>query len=109
MTRCAKVYYRKQFAGILCEKADGGYRFVYDSEYLSKGPAISLTLPLQTEGFESDTMFSFFAGLIPEGWYLHIVAPTIKVDEYDTFGLLMRTCGDCIGTVSLQEDKNERD
>jgi serine/threonine-protein kinase HipA len=109
MTRIAKVYYRKQFAGILSEKTESGYRFVYDADYLNKGPAISLTLPLQAEGFESDTMFSFFAGLIPEGWYLHIVAPTIKVDEHDTFGLLMRTCGDCIGAVSLEELKNEQD
>ena len=109
MTRIAKVYYRKQFAGILSEKAEGGYKFVYEAEYLLKGSPISLTLPLQEDSFESDTMFSFFAGLIPEGWYLHIVAPTIKVDEHDTFGLLMRTCGDCIGAVSLQEVKNEQD
>jgi serine/threonine-protein kinase HipA len=107
MTRRAKVFYRKQFAGVLSEKAEGGYRFVYDSEYLKKGQAISLTLPLQEESFESETMFSFFAGLIPEGWYLHIVAPTIKVDEHDTFGLLMRTCGDCIGAVSLKEINND--
>lgn len=109
MTRSAKVYCRKQFAGILSEKVKGGYKFIYDADYLGKGPAISLTLLLQAEGFESDTMFPFFAGLIPEGWYLHIVAPTIKVDEHDTFGLLMRTCGDCIGAVSLQEVKNEQD
>jgi serine/threonine-protein kinase HipA len=109
MTRSAKVYYRKQFAGILTEKAKGGYEFVYDPEYLAKGPAISLTLPLQAECFESETIFPFFAGLIPEGWYLHIVAPTIKVDEHDTFGLLIRTCRDCIGAVSLQEVKNEQD
>lgn len=107
MTRRAKVFYRKQFAGILSEKAQGGYQFVYDSGYLEKGQAISLTLPLRQESFESDTMFPFFAGLIPEGWYLHIVAPTIKVDEHDTFGLLMRTCGDCIGAVSLQELEDE--
>ena len=108
MTRRAKVFYRKQFAGILSEKAEGGYRFVYDSDYLKKGQAISLTLPLQEESFDSETMFSFFAGLIPEGWYLHIVASTIKVDEHDIFGLLMRTCGDCIGAVSLKEMNNEQ-
>jgi len=109
MIRSAKVYYGKQFAGILSEKAQGGYRFIYDVDYLGKGPAISLTFPLQQESFESDTMFPFFAGLIPEGWYLHIVASTIKVDEHDTFGLLMRTCGDCIGAVSLQEVKHGQD
>jgi serine/threonine-protein kinase HipA len=41
---------------------------------------------------------------VPEGWYLRIVAPTIKVDETDTFGLLMNTCEDCIGAVSIRPD-----
>ena len=109
MTRQANVYYRKKFAGTLSERPNGGYRFVYDGGYLAGGTAISLTLPLQAEAFESESMFSFFAGLVPEGWYLHIVAPTIKVDAHDTFGLLMRTCNDCIGAVSLKEVKNEQD
>ena len=109
MTRQAIVYYRERFAGTLSELPNGGYRFVYDYSYLADGTAISLTLPLQADAFESETIFSFFAGLVPEGWYLHIVAPTIKVDANDTFGLLMRTCNDCIGAVSLQEVKNEQD
>jgi serine/threonine-protein kinase HipA len=107
MTRQAKVYYRRIFAGTLSELPGGGYRFVYDDNYLADGAAISLTLPIQAEAFESQVIFPFFAGLVPEGWYLHIVAPTIKVDAHDTFGLLMRTCDDCIGAVSLQEVKNE--
>ena len=102
MTRQADVFYRNRLAGRLTELPDG-YRFVYDESYLADGPAISLTLPLQAEPFESATLFPFFAGLVPEGWYLHIVSPTIKVDEHDTFGLLMKTCGDCIGAVSLRE------
>jgi len=61
-----------------------------------------LTLPVQAARFESRELFPFFAGLVPEGWYLRIVAPTIKVDETDTFGLLMNTCEDCIGAVSIQ-------
>ena len=102
MTRQADVFYRNRLAGRLTELPDG-YRFVYDESYLADGLAISLTLPLQEEPFESETLFPFFAGLVPEGWYLHIVSPTIKVDEHDTFGLLMKTCGDCIGAVSLRE------
>lgn len=108
MTRSAKVYFRKKLAGTLSEKAGGGYKFVYEPAYLEKGPAISLTMPLQAESFESESIFPFFAGLVPEGWYLHIVSSTIKVDENDTFGLLMRTCKDCIGAVSLQEVDNEQ-
>ena len=99
--RQADVFYRKQLAGRLTELPDG-YRFTYDSTFLLEGPAISLTLPLQTEPFESRTLFSFFAGLVPEGWYLKVVSTIIKVDEDDTFGLLIKTCGDCIGSVSVK-------
>ena len=102
MSRQARVYYRDRLAGTLSELPEGGYRFVYDPAYLARGPAISRTLPLQAVSFESRELFPFFAGLVPEGWYLRIVAPTIKVDETDTFGLLMHTCEDCIGAVSLR-------
>lgn len=102
MSRQADVYYRDRLAGTLTELPEGGYRFVYDPTYLDLGPAISLTLPLQAAPFESRELFPFFAGLVPEGWYLRIVAPTIKVDETDTFGLLMKTCEDCIGAVGIR-------
>jgi serine/threonine-protein kinase HipA len=103
VSRRAHVYYRARLAGTLTELQHGGYRFAYDPAYLDEGAAISLTLPLQAEPFETPELFPFFAGLVPEGWYLHIVAPTIKVDENDTFGLLLHTCEDCIGAVSLRE------
>jgi len=103
MTRQADVFYRNRLAGRITEMPEGGYRFVYDQAYLRDGEPISLTLPLQAEPLESRTLFPFFAGLVPEGWYLHVVSPTIKVDEHDTFGLLMKTCGDCIGAVSVRE------
>jgi serine/threonine-protein kinase HipA len=108
MTRQADVFYRDRLAGRLTELSDG-YRFVYDESYLLDGFPISLTLPLQADPFESETLFSFFAGLVPEGWYLKIVSPTIKVDPHDTFGLLLKTCGDCIGSVSLKEAKHVAD
>jgi serine/threonine-protein kinase HipA len=102
VNRRAHVYYRDRLAGTLTELREGGYRFVYDPAYLKSGLPVSLTLPLQTTPFESSELFPFFAGLVPEGWYLRIVAPTIKIDETDTFGLLMNTCQDCIGAVSIR-------
>ena len=99
--RRGEVYFRDQRAGSLTETAKGSYRFVYDPDYLIDGPAISVTLPLRLEPYESPTLFPFFAGLVPEGWYLRIVARTIKVDENDTFGLLLATCADCVGAVGV--------
>ena len=102
MSRKAAVFFKNRLAGELTE-TDEKYIFVYDPKYLEDGQQISLTLPLQSEPFESREVFPFFAGLVPEGWYLRIVSSTLKVDEQDTFGLLLKTCGDCIGAVSLQE------
>ena len=107
MTRRADIYYCDRLAGRLDELAAGGYRFVYDQEYLPDGEAISLTLPLQDAPFESPELFSFFAGLVPEGWYLRIVSRTLKVDPTDTFGLLLKTCGDCVGAVGLREASDD--
>ncbi len=108
MTRQADVFFRGRLAGRLTELPHG-YRFIYDESYLADGVAVSLTLPLRAEPFESDVLFPFFAGLAPEGWYLKIASRTIKVDEHDTFGLLMRTCGDCVGAVGLQEVSDSDD
>lgn len=106
MTRQAEVYFQDRLAGRVTETSTG-YRFVYDESYLKDGKAISLTLPLQAAPFESHELFPFFAGLVPEGWYLRIVSPTLKVDEHDTFGLLIKTCRDCIGAVSVREIDND--
>ena len=88
--RTAYVYIRNAFAGILKE-TDSGYSFVYDSDYLeSENPtAVSLTLPLQSKEYTSKTLFTFFDGLIPEGWLLDIVSRNWKIDRKDRFGLLL--------------------
>ncbi|MDZ7771247.1 MAG: HipA N-terminal domain-containing protein [Balneolaceae bacterium] len=91
-------------AGTL-EETDSGYRFHYREEYLQRedAEAVSLTLPLQQEPFESKVLFSFFDGLIPEGWVLNVVEETWKVDPKDRMGLLLVSCRDTIGNVSVGE------
>ena len=73
MTRKGKVYFKDVFCGEISE-TDDGFAFVYDEKWLSNPLAkpISLTLPLQKEPYISKTMFSFFDGLIPEGWLMSI-------------------------------------
>ena len=104
--RTAYVYVRNVFAGTLCE-TDSGYSFSYDGDYLEAGnaSAVSLTLPLSAEKYNSRTLFSFFDGLIPEGWLLNVVCRNWKIDIRDRFGLLLIACRDGIGNVSISEEK----
>lgn len=106
MSRVAYVYVDDIFAGTL-EENDRGYRFVYDGQYLLTDEAkqVSLTLPLRKEAYESRALFPFFDGLIPEGWLLDIACHNWKLESEDRFGLLLVTCKDPIGNVSIQKEK----
>lgn len=107
LRRC-KVYVRSVDAGILSE-TDEGYSFKYNTEYLKSADAlpVSLTLPLAETEYKSTTLFSFFDGLIPEGWLLDVACRNWKIDRHDRFGLLSVCCVDCIGDVSVEGIKPE--
>ena len=98
----ADVYLGDKKAGLL-EKTDKGYRFTYYRGYLSSKDAqpISLSFPLIEKVYESESLFPFFLGLIPEGWLLDIMSRTLKIDPENAFDILLATCGDCIGAVKV--------
>lgn len=102
MSKKGKVLYGEVLAGFISE-TDEGYEFVYDNDYLkSEQPRpVSLTLPLQPESYKSKVLFAFFDGLIPEGWLLDIATDHWKVKANDRFELLLLTCRDAIGAVSI--------
>lgn len=77
----AVVFLRDIQAGILTED-ENGYTFQYDADFLTSdhAEAISLTLPLTNEPFNSKVLFPFFDGLIPEGWLLNIAENNWKID-----------------------------
>jgi len=102
--RKADICVHETKAGVL-EETESGYRFQYNSDYLSQKNAepVSLTLPLQDEPYESTVLFPFFDGLIPEGWLLDVVEETWKVNPKDRMGLLLVSCRDTIGNVSVRE------
>lgn len=106
--RKGKVYIEDIFAGIISEEVKG-FSFTYDKNYLQQDGAlpVSITLPLQEEAFHSKTLFSFFDGLIPEGWLLNIAERNWKISRYDRMGLLLACCRDCIGNVSVEPVKQE--
>ena len=104
----ANVYYKGRLAARLTESEDG-FTFQYDEAYLAQtdAKAVSLTLPLQSAPYQSEVLFPFFDGLIPEGWLLDIAQENWKINIRDRMSLLMACCKDCIGAVSIVEDKEE--
>jgi serine/threonine-protein kinase HipA len=100
--RKAKVEMHNVLAGVVQETATG-YRFAYDDAYLKNvdAVAVSKTLPLQAAAFDSNVLFPFFDGLIPEGWLLQIAEENWKLHQRDRFGLLLACCSNCIGAVSV--------
>ncbi|MCQ2258693.1 MAG: HipA N-terminal domain-containing protein [Bacteroidaceae bacterium] len=108
--RQGKVFVNDEFAGVISENSSG-FSFVYEKGYIESEYSlpVSLTLPLQEEAFESKTLFSFFDGLIPEGWLLNVAERNWKLNKRDRMGLLLACCRDCIGNVSVFPiEQNER-
>lgn len=101
--RQGEIWVNNQPAGVLTED-DNGYHFTYQERYLEqdKALAVSLTLPLKKEAFHSENLFPFFDGLIPEGWLLDIAHKNWKINPRDRMGLLLTTCRDCIGNISVK-------
>jgi serine/threonine-protein kinase HipA len=104
MRRTANVYMKMQLAGKL-QETEQGYAFEYAKEYLidKDAQAVSLTLPLRSEVYQSNILFPFFDGLIPEGWLLDIAERNWKLNQKDRMGLLLVCCKDCIGAVSIEQ------
>ncbi len=101
--RRAKIYYKKILAGILTETNDGEYVFQYEDNYIKQYPGqfITFTMPVLDKLYTSNRLFSFFDGLIPEGWLLEISSDYWKINRNDRMGLLLACCKDCIGAVSV--------
>jgi serine/threonine-protein kinase HipA len=99
--RKADVMFKETMAGVV-EETGAGYRFSYDPDFLKNGAPIAVAFPLRAEPYESRTLFPFFKGLLPEGWYREVVCQTLKIDPKDDFGLLVKACGDTIGAVWIK-------
>lgn len=98
----AAVYFNDTIAGYLSD-LDDHFEFIYDENYLKHGHPISVTFPLRKEPFESKTLFSFFDGLIVEGWLLKTVEENWKINPNDRMSLLLLVGEDTIGAVTVKE------
>jgi serine/threonine-protein kinase HipA len=101
--RRAEVRLAGAHAGVL-EETNEGTRFQYDVDYLARpgSKPLSQTLPLRAGPYETPrVLHPFFANLLPEGWLLELSIKKLKVSKDDAFGLLLATCGDCVGAVEV--------
>jgi serine/threonine-protein kinase HipA len=101
--RQAKIYYKDDLAGHLTETDDGEYVFQYTSDYVANHPNefITFSMPVRDDPYKDNRLFSFFEGLIPEGWLLDIATKNWKLNPNDRMGLLLACCHNCIGAVSV--------
>ncbi|HUG19481.1 MAG TPA: HipA N-terminal domain-containing protein [Planctomycetaceae bacterium] len=111
-TRKGQVLISGQPVGTI-EEIGNETRFIYSPEWLARPNAVpvSLTMPLRSEPYVSEGLHPFFENLLPEGWLLDVSSTTLKISRNDPFGLLLATCGDCVGAVEiepLETDLNER-
>jgi serine/threonine-protein kinase HipA len=106
----ALIFYGNKEAGELIKK-EAGYVFAYKPDYLRDPDAmpISLALPLTATPYESPRLFSFFDGLLPEGWLLELTCSSAKIDKNDKFRLLLHTGRDPIGAISIRPVDKESD
>ncbi len=101
--RKAEIYYKDVLAGILTETDDGEYLYEYDKKYIKKYPKQFLTfsMPVNETVYQTNRLFPFFEGLIPEGWLLDIASKNWRINPNDRMGLLLACCRNCIGAVSV--------
>ena len=102
--RKAEIYYHEVLAGILTENEEGHFIYQYDEEYVKNYPDqfLTFTMRVTAKPFHDKRLFSFFEGLIPEGWLLDIAVKNWKVKPNDSMGLLLACCQNCIGAISVK-------
>jgi serine/threonine-protein kinase HipA len=107
--RQGKVHYNENLAGIITETNEGEYVFQYNEKYVKEHPLefITFTMPVTEKPYTDKRLFSFFEGLIPEGWLLDIASKNWKINQNDRMGLLLACCQNCIGAVSVEPIQEE--
>ncbi len=103
--RTMEIHHNGIFAGTLTEENHNQFVFRYDDNYFSDSskPAISLTFPKTKKEYRSAFLFPFFFNMLSEGANRLLQSKHLRIDEEDSFGLLMATAQlDTIGAVTVK-------
>lgn len=96
---------RDSLAGTLSETDTKEYIFKYDDTYFNNSsmPPISLTLSKEKQEYRSNRLFPFFENMLSEGNKRELQIKLFKLDEKDSFGLLLATAQyDTIGAITIK-------
>ena len=97
----ANIFMHGTLAGRL-ERIGSRVRFQYDAQYLKSGSALSMSLPLRPEPYESEGLPPYFSGLCSEGWLKRVQAFEQRIDPDDSFTLLINNGRDLAGAVTIE-------
>jgi len=100
------VFYNDKLCGMIEQNDDNIFVFEYTDEWFhnSEAKSVSLTLPKTQKKYESNILFPFFDGLIPEGYLLEAALKIYNISSNDRMALLLKTCHNPIGIVSVKEN-----
>lgn len=107
--REAVVKRNGEVVGFLKEESRSSYIFTYDDGWFRNAakPPVSLTLPKTKKTFKSEYLFPFFFNMLSEGVNKKLQSIQLKIDEDDSFGLLLATAqSDTIGAITVHPMEN---
>ena len=104
MHESLKVFLKDSFVGWLSHETNGDeYSFSYDAAYLANpiDGALSFSLPLRKDRFDSVGTYNFFSNLLPPNVVRQRLGASLHLSQHNVFGFLKAIGGDCAGAVSL--------
>jgi HipA-like protein len=108
--RQAYVFSNKQFMGTLTEENRQNYVFRYEDNWFrdAQKPAVSLTMPKTKQEYRSAYLFPFFENMLSEGANKALQCRHLRIDENDSFGLLLATAQwETIGAITIKPVNND--
>ena len=112
MAKQLEVWLLGKHIGTLAQ-TEGRLSFSYTTDWLEKNTTkdgsggdtipLSQSLPLRAEPFDDRAARPYFAGLLPEGAKLGLIAHVLHVSRKNDFGILGGIGGECAGAVTLLE------
>lgn len=97
-----KVHFGLEIVGMVCVEKNN-WTFQYSKEWLAREDVfpVSVSLPLQSNLFEHESVRNFFANLLPEATIREKLTKYYGISSQNDFGLLKACGGECAGALSV--------